>query len=139
MATTTESTTESYGGRDRQVLIAIAFGAVLTAVGVLGPLLGGAQSELLGLFGRNYLHDAIHVLSGLLGLLAGFAAGGTMSDDYNRYLGLVYVVVFVAGSAALLAGLTSLTGLLNLNWADNVLHLLLGVALVGAGYGLGSR
>lgn len=139
MATMTDATTESNESRDYQVLVALVFGAVLTLVGVLGPVLGGAESDLLGLFGRNYLHDAVHVLSGAFGLVAGFAAGGAMSHRYNRYLGLVYLLVFVLGAAALFAGFTELTGLINLNWADNVLHLLLGVVLLGVGYGLGSR
>jgi hypothetical protein len=101
--------------------------------------MGGSASELLGLFGRNYLHDAIHVLSGVVGLGAGVAAGGALSGRYNRSFGLVYLLVFALGSVALFTGFTELTGLINLNWADNVLHLLLGVVLVGVGYGVGSR
>lgn len=122
-----------------QVLIALTFGAVLTLVGLTGVAIGGTESELFGLFGRNYVHDAIHLLTGVAGLAAGAVAGGAMSDAYNKYLGAVYLLVFVLGSVALAAGLTSLTGLINLNWADNVLHLLLGVVLVGVGYGVGRQ
>ena len=139
MATTTERGNESTESYDNQTLVALVFGGVLALVGILGPVLGGSASELLGLFGRNYLHDAIHVLSGVVGLGAGVAAGGALSGRYNRYFGLVYLLVFALGSVALFAGFTELTGLINLNWADNVLHLLLGVVLVGVGYGVGSR
>ena len=117
----------------RQVLVALVFGTALTLVGLVAPVLGGAESELFGLFGRNYPHDAIHVLTGVFGLVA----GGTASVERNRYLGVVYLLVFALGAVALLAGVTGLTGLINLNWADNVQHLLLGVVL--AGVGLGSR
>lgn len=139
MATETGSRTDQESSSNTQVLVALVFGAVLTVVGLAGPVLGGAESELLGVFGRNYIHDAIHVLSGGIGLLAGAAAGGALSDEYNRYLGIVYLLVFVLGTVALLAGLTGLTGIINLNWADNGLHLLLGVALAGVGFGLGRR
>jgi hypothetical protein len=135
---TEEGTTRTAPGRV-QVLVALTFGAVLTLVGLVAPALGGVESELFGLFGRNYLHDAIHVVTGVFGLVAGFVAGGTAAVEYNRYLGAVYLLVFVLGAAALLAGLTGLTGLINLNWADNALHLLLGVVLAGVGFGLGNR
>lgn len=115
------------------------FGGVLAMVGIVAPVLGGAESELLGLFGRNYLHDAVHLASGIAGLVVGVTAGGMAAGRYNRALGVVYLAVFALGAVALAAGLTGVTGLLNLNWADNGLHLLLGVDLAGVGYGIGSR
>jgi hypothetical protein len=141
MAIETEDRTETgptaYGRK--QTLVALVFGAVLAVVGIVAPVLGGAESELFGLFGRNYLHDAIHVLTGVLGLVAGVVAGGRSAVAYNRYLGAVYLLVFALGAVILLAGLTGLAGLINLNWADNGLHLLLGGVLAGVGFRLGSR
>ena len=119
-ATTTQS--EVRTGDSKQKTVALVFGAVFTLVGVLGPVLGGANDPLI-VFGRNYIHDAVHIASGLAGLAAGAYAGG--------YLEL-FGVVTVAGFA--------LTGLfespIGLNTADDMLHLVLAVALLGAGFGL---
>ena len=128
-ATTTESDVTT--GRSQQKTIALVFGAVFTLVGVLGPVLGGAGDPLI-VFGRNYIHDAIHVASGLVGLAAGAYAGGRYAGGYLKLFGAVYLVVTVAGF--MLMGLFE--SLINLNAADNVLHLVLAVALLGAGFGL---
>jgi hypothetical protein len=136
MSTETETTTE-YTNRP-QTMVAMLIGAVLLLIGVLGPLLGGQNDPLFGIFGRNYIHDAIHVLTGLAGLGAGLYAGDRSSEGYNRYFGLVYLLVFVAGVALLLFGLEELN-VININWADNALHLGLGLVLAGVGYGYARR
>lgn len=95
--TSTHSDTQTGIELDAQIVVALTFGAVLGLVGVLGPALGGANGELL-VFGRNYLHDAVHLGSGVLGLIAGYAAGGTHARTYNRTLGAVYLLVAALGS-----------------------------------------
>jgi hypothetical protein len=78
--------TRDTGGRDDrdlQVTAALALGAVLALVGILRPLLGGQEGVVLGL-GRNYLHDAIHLLSGLAGLGAGYYAGAGSPRSTTR-------------------------------------------------------
>ncbi len=136
-AETETETGEGYANRP-QVLVALLIGGVLTLVGVLGPLLAGANDPLFGIFGRNYLHDAIHIVTGLAGLGAGVYAGSRSSGSYNRYFGLLYLLVFVVGVALLLFGLEALN-VININWADNWLHLGLGVVLAGVGYGYARR
>jgi hypothetical protein len=132
MASATETTTGGGAGGNVQVTVAMLFGAVLALVGVLGPVLGGANGELI-VFGRNYLHDAVHLLSGLAGLAAGYAAGGEYAGGYNKVLGVTYLLVTVLGFA--LTGL--MADLLAINFADNVLHLVLAVAFLGVGFALG--
>ena len=128
-ATTTQSEVQT--GDSRQKTVALVFGAVFTLVGVLGPVLGGANDPLI-IFGRNYIHDAIHIASGLAGLAAGAYAGGRYAGGYLKLFGAVYLVVTVAGFA--LMGVFE--NLIALNTADNGLHLVLAVALLGAGFGL---
>ncbi|WP_254840801.1 DUF4383 domain-containing protein [Natronomonas marina] len=128
-ATTTQSEVQTAGGQ--QKTIALVFGSVFALVGILGPILGGANGDLI-VFGRNYLHDAIHLASGLAGLAAGAYAGGKFAGDYLKAFGAIYLVVTVAGFA--LMGVFA--ELIGLNMADNVLHLVLAVALLGAGFGL---
>lgn len=136
MASATESATGVGGGDGLQGNVALLFGIVLTLVGVLG--FAGIlvnDGELL-IFGISPLHNAVHLLTGIAGLGAGFAAGGAYSRDYNKYLGLVYLLVFVVGLVAVLANITLVVDLLGLNMADNFLHLAIGVVLAAVGFGL---
>ena len=128
-ATTTRS--EGQTGSGQQKTVALVFGAVFTLFGILGPILGGANDPLI-VFGRNYLHDVVHLASGLVGLGSGAYAGGTFAGEYLKGFGVVYLVVLVAGFA--LPGVFQ--SLISLNTADNVLHLVLAVGLLGAGFGL---
>ncbi len=131
MAGATTTRTDVQTGSGQQKTIALVFGAVFTLVGILGPILGGADGNLI-IFGRNYLHDVIHLASGLAGLGAGAYAGGKFAGEYLKGFGAIYLVVTVAGFA--LPGVFE--SLIGLNTADNVLHLVLAVALLGAGFGL---
>lgn len=132
MATTTEST-EDVQHSNAQVTVAILFGAVLALVGIAGPILAGQNGELI-VFGRNYLHDAIHLLSGVAGLAAGYAAGGRYAGTYNKAIGAVYLVVTVLGFVFF----ELFADLIALNTADNLLHLALGVVFLAVGFGLSS-
>lgn len=111
--------------------VALLFGAVLVLVGVLGPILGGVNGDLV-VFGRNYLHDLVHLASGAAGLVAGYVARGKHAANYNRTLGIVYLLVAVLGFVAV--GFAS--ALLNINLADNLLHMALAVAFLGVGFAL---
>lgn len=117
--------------RDPQQLLAQVVGAVLTLVGVAGFLTGG----MLLIFGINALHNGVHLLSGVLGLAAGFYAGGQWARSYNQGFGVVYLLVTALGFAA--PALTA--SLLAINPADNFLHLALGIALAGVGFGVPSK
>ncbi|WP_276261097.1 DUF4383 domain-containing protein [Haloglomus litoreum] len=132
MAQATETSTSGGIGDSPQTIVAVLFGAVLALVGVLGPVLGGASGELI-IFGRNYLHDAIHLLSGLAGLVAGYYAGGQYAAEYNKALGVVYLLVTILGFALF----DLFADLIALNTADNFLHLALAVVFLAVGFALG--
>lgn len=109
-------------------LYAQVLGAVLTLVGILGfvgPL--APNGNLLGIFAIDPLHNIIHVLSGVVGLAAAFAAGGRYARLYAGVFGAVYGLVTVVG---FVQG-TTVLGLINVNLADNVLHLLIAAASLG--------
>lgn len=131
MATANETRDET-GVSNPQIAIAILFGAVLALVGVIAPIFAGSSGELL-IFGRNYLHDGVHLLSGLAGIGAGYYAGGKFAREYNVALGIVYAVVTLAGFVFF----DLLADLLALNTADNVLHLALALVFLGVGFGVG--
>jgi hypothetical protein len=132
MAQATETANTGGIGDSPQTIVAVLFGAVLALVGVLGPVLGGASGELI-IFGRNYLHDGIHLLSGLAGLAAGYYAGGQYASDYNKALGVVYLLVTILGFVLF----DLFADLIALNTADNFLHLALAVVFLGVGFALG--
>jgi hypothetical protein len=110
--------------RNTQQTAAWILGAFLTLVGVTGGL--------IWIFHVNLLHNAVHLVTGILGLWAGFAAGGKFARPYNRWMGVVYLLVTALG----LSAPDFMENLLNINMADNFLHLALGVVLAGAGFGI---
>ena len=124
-----------------QVSIALLFGLVLTLFGALGFAgVGVSDNALFGIFGITPLHNAVHLLTGIIGLVVGYL-GGLASTDYNQYLGAVYLLVFVVGVLGVVAGIGFVTDTgtltLNIGWADNVLHLAIGGVLAAVGFGLG--
>lgn len=117
--------------------LAILFGIVFIAVGVLGfvPALAPRQSDgmryLLGLFMVGTVHNLIHLLSGAAAL-AGAAVSEKYAKLYFQGFGVVYGLVTVVG---FIQGNTVL-GIIPVNAADNFLHLVLSVAILAIGFGL---
>ncbi len=114
-------------------------GAALVIGGILGLFYSagfdtGANAvsrdseELLGILAVNGWHNLLHIG---LGVLALFAAGsGTAARTYCLAVGLAYLVLALWGFAD---GDGVVLGLLPLNDADNLLHLVLGLTGVAAG------
>ncbi len=119
-------------------LLAMILGWVLVLVGVLGFIPGitttstGSQDfvgnantgKILGIFEVNYLHSVVHVLSGIFLLIGAYMAGGANARMYNIILGVVYIVVFLAGLIPAVANLLAINGM------DDGLHLVLGIVLL---------
>lgn len=106
-------------------LYAAVLGAVLTLVGILGFIPGlSPNGNLIGIFAIDPLHNAIHILSGVVGLAVAFTAGGVYARYYALIFGLVYGLVTLIG---FVQG-TTVLGLIDVNLADNVLHLLIAAA-----------
>ncbi len=112
--------------------LSTVFGVVFLAIGVLGfvPGVTTADGLLLGIFQVSPLHNVIHILSGVAALLA------MKSEDYAqlyfRVFGAVYALVAIVG---LVQG-TTVLGLIDVNAADNILHVVLAVAILGIGFGV---
>jgi hypothetical protein len=116
-----------------QVLAALT-GVVLVAVGVAGFFVTDWETwddfshhatgdELLG-FELNPLHNVVHIVLGVLGLLAWRSLRASIG--YGALLAIGYGAVFVFG----LFALDEEWNFLSLNEADNWLHL--GLAVLGA-------
>ena len=120
---------------DPQVLTAVVVGAAVTLIGVLGFILVPVEGKLFGIFGVNTLHNALHLLTGLGGLAAGYFAAGGFSDEYNKIGGLAYLLLF----ALWLVLPEFMNALLNIGLPDTLLHLVLGVVPAAVGFGVADR
>lgn len=111
--------------------LALLIGAVYLVVGIVGFLITGFDGwtehdhsqTLLG-FAINPAHNVVHLLIGLLGLGLWRTSGGARTFGWLLLIG--YGAAFVYG---LLVVDNSDANFLNINWADNWLHL--GSALAG--------
>ena len=129
--------------RDRSPIqnAALLVGMAFLVIGILGCLPGitsnydelkfaghNSDAQLLGIFDTSVLQNIMYLLFGIVGI----ALARTM-EGARTYLvggGLVYLVLFVYG--AIWHGETG-SNWIPVNWADNVLHLALGVGMVAAG------
>ena len=110
--------------------LALAIGAVYLLVGLAGFLVTGfdgfaakSYDEVFILFPVNPLHNIVHILIGALGLAM------WRSSDRARTFGwilfVVYGLTFVYG---LVVANNEQLNILNINGADNVLHILSALA-----------
>lgn len=116
---------------------ALVIGATLVLAGILGFFYnasfgtgdGTARDAVLGILDVNGWHNVVHAASGALGLaLAGSYDG---ARGYALGFGAVYLVVTVLGFAA--GDGEEIFNLIPVNTEDNVLHLLIALAGLGAG------
>ncbi|WP_205877246.1 DUF4383 domain-containing protein [Mycobacterium camsae] len=128
-------------------IAAMVFGVIFLLVGILGFVPGittnfdqlqfaGHHSEaaLLGLFNVSILHNIVHLLFGAAGLALGRTRSGA-----RWYLiggGIVYAVLFLYG---LVIHHDAAANFVPLNDADNWLHLVLAVGMIGLGVALSPR
>jgi vacuolar-type H+-ATPase subunit I/STV1 len=115
----------------------LVIGVALVVAGILGFFYnasfatgdGTDRDAVLGILDVNGWHNVVHVLTGAIGLAVSGAYDG--SRAYALGFGAIYLVVallgFVAGDG------DEILNLIPVNTEDNVLHLLIGFAGVGAG------
>ena len=133
--------------RDRHPIqvAALASGALFLLVGVLGFVPGitsdyseltfaghASDAMLLGIFKVSILHNIVHLLFGVAGILAAQTING--SRGFLIGGGIVYLMLTVYG-AAIDHG--SDANFVPINTADNWLHLFLAIGMIGAGVVLG--
>jgi hypothetical protein len=114
--------------------VAMIFGLVFILVGLLGfTVPGGMQMgdvenapKLLGLFPVNVLHNLVHVLFGVWGLVAARSFSG--AQMYCKLGGFAYLALAVIGIVA-----PTTFGLIPIGGNDVLLHTALGVVLAGVG------
>ena len=135
------------GRTGRHQPIAGLVGVVFLIVGVLGFIPGvtsdfdelafaGHESgaKLLGIFQVSILHNIVHLLFGVAGL-----ALSRRADTAKTFLiggGAIYLVLWIYG---LVIDKTSSANFVPLNTADDWLHLVLGLGMIGLGVALSRK
>jgi hypothetical protein len=120
--------------------VALLTGIVFLLLGILGFIPGittnapgdfsgrDSDAELLGLFQVSILHNIVHLLYGLVGI-----ALARTWDGARTFLiggGVIYLLLWILG---LIGG----TNWVPTDAADDWLHFVVGVGMVGAGFLLG--
>jgi hypothetical protein len=120
------------------MLYAGVVGAVLVLVGIIGFFYNAeftsdesVRDAMFGVFDVNGWHNTLHILTGVLALLA-YGAGVHAARNCAMVLGVVFVVVaawgFIVGDGE------SILSIIPVNTEDNVLHLVLGLGGLWAAY-----
>jgi hypothetical protein len=125
------------GERSPTQVYALVIGGTLVTAGIVGFFYnasfgsgnGTSRDAVLGILDVNGWHNVVHIASGAVGLLVARSYGG--SRAYALGLGAVYLVVALLGFLAGDGG--EIVNLIPVNTEDNFLHLLIGIAGVGAG------
>ena len=106
-------------------VLGTVFGGVYILVGLLGFAVSGGHGfaatdggKLLGIFMVNPLHNVVHLLIGVVGLALSRTLAG--AKTFGLLLLVGYGLAFVYGVIAVGKD----WDFLNINWADNVLHIL---------------
>lgn len=114
-------------------VVALAFGVVYVAVGVLGfvPFLGGSYTQqdnnLLGLVPINLLHNIVHLVIGVAGLAA--ASTIARARAYTQAFGIVLIGIGLFGILV-----SNPLNLLPIGGFDIAIHLLTGGVLAYFGF-----
>lgn len=118
-----------------QKKLSIVFGVVFVVVGVLGmigtPIVG---SDAGAFFMTNVTHDVVHIVLGLILLFVALKKTDRLTVTLKT-VGIVYLLVAALGFAEVesVSNAGSILGLVDVNTADNWLHVVLGVVILGLG------
>ncbi|MGR6319233.1 DUF4383 domain-containing protein [Micromonospora soli] len=120
---------------------AATVGVIFLVIGVLGFIPGitthysdlywaghNSEAKLLGLFQVSVLHNIVHLLFGVAGLVLARTISGARTFLVGG--GAIYLVLWLYG---LVVDQHSTANFVPFNGADNWLHLLLGVGMIALG------
>ncbi len=122
-------------------------GVALLLVGILGftPLTSEADAEgtqvLLGFININVEQSLIHILTGVVALAALASAREAYLSAYVKVFGVVYALVAVWGLPALAGADYNgvLFGLIHVNWATELVHILIAAFGLYIGFAGGAK
>lgn len=110
-------------------ILALVFGIIFVLVGFLGFVPAAViNGNLLGIFSVNFLHNIIHIVSGVLALLSAYKE--SLAKLFFQVFGIIYGIVTLLGF--FMAG--GMVFGMHMNLADNFLHLFLAVVFLYLGF-----
>ena len=120
--------------RETPRTVALVIGVAFLAVGLLGLILHPTGGTLLGVFAVDLVHNLIHLLVGAAGVGAYFL-GLVESRMFLKVLGVVYLILGIVGFIPpLFDNYGNLLGIVRINNADNLLHLVVGALAAYFGF-----
>ncbi|MBA2680916.1 MAG: DUF4383 domain-containing protein [Ktedonobacteraceae bacterium] len=113
-------------------IVALILGIVFTLAGIAGFFVSSSMTpgSLLGL-DVDIVHNIVHFATGIIALIAVFAGKARL---FNQAFGIVYLLI---GLAALIPALyigNMFLGMMHLNAADHVFHLVVGAVAAFTGF-----
>lgn len=116
--------------------LAKILGAIFLVVGLLGffsnPIVGN-----MGFFHADIVHSILHIVLGLILVLCGTEAKAML---WLKIEGFAYLVLALIGFLAVSGGaVVKLLGIIEINGADNWLHIVLAIVLLLAGFAGGKK
>jgi hypothetical protein len=121
--------------------IAMLVGAVFLLVGILGFIPGittnapgdfaghESDAEILGIFQTSILHNIVHLLFGIAGLVLARTWSGART--YLIGGGVIYLALFLYG---IIVGAGSGANFVPMDTEDDILHVALGLGMITLGY-----
>ncbi len=110
--------------------LAKILGVVFIVVGILGfisnPIVGA-----MGFFHANFMHNLVHIILGLILVMCGTEEKSSL---WLKIVGVVYLLVAILGFMMTSGGMVSSILGIEINSADNWLHLVLALVVFYAGF-----
>lgn len=113
---------------DGMRIFAVLFGLFFVAIGVAGFMPSYTpDGNLFGYFSVDTMHNLVHVLTGVIALLAASSRG--YATWFFRIFGILYGALAIAGFVYGENGM-----MMHINMADNVLHLVIAIVALYIGF-----
>ena len=101
---------------------ALVIGIIFIIIGIWGFF----QNPVLGVFDANTTHSIVHLIFGIILVACASKAAATAL----KWVGIIYIIVAIIG---FIQG-SSVLGIIDVNAADNWLHLVLGIVIAIFGF-----
>ena len=111
-------------------IVAFIIGIVFLIIGILGLILYTSSRTIFG-FQVDLVHNLVHLVTGVLGIAAAYTGRSRL---FNQVFGIIYLLLGILGLFPGLYFGGRLLGIMHVNGADLLLHLIVGVVASAVGF-----